>query len=305
MDPRAGTALIALVAGAAIGLVRAPLAGMHQRIKETSEVYTLPPPQQLVRLSLGYRSALADVLWSYVMVSQGIHTQERRRFDNLTHLYDAINELEPTYREPYLFADALITFQVTKTPHEEVLLTRSILERGMRNRPLDGGLWLAAGEFIAYIAPASYLTDPAEQAEWRMAGARILARTAEIGGSDPTIAWRAVGGASILRRAGEREAAVRFLQRTLAITDDPELKDKIRAQLFALHRDQLFPRLEQGVYDLRHGDLPFVSRMEYLVLGPPRDPALCAGPAHERDPDCAPTWHEWEQLSDEAGEADR
>jgi hypothetical protein len=175
----------------------------------------------------------------------------------------------------------------------------------MESRPLDGGLWLAAGEFIAYIAPGSYLKDPAEQAEWRLDGARVLAHAAEIGGNDVNIAWRALGGASILRRAGEQEAAVRFLQRTLAVTDDPELKDKIRAQLVALHRDQLFPRLEQGVHEIRHGDLPFVSRMEYMVLGPPRDPARCAGPAHDRDPACAPTWQAWEQRSEEAEEAER
>ena len=40
-------------------------------------------------------------------------------------------------------------------------------------------------------------------------------------------------------------------------------------------------------------DLPFVSKTAILVLGPPRDPAYCAGGAHADEPRCAPTWRAW------------
>jgi hypothetical protein len=286
-----------------ITLVRGPLTATHRRVKETSDVYGLPPPPQLAVLSLGYRSALADMLWAYVLVSQGLHTEQRRRFDNLVHLLDAINELEPTYRDPYLFADALITFQTKATPHDEVVATRVILERGTKNRPLDGEVWLVAGEFVAFIAPGSYLTDPAEQAAWRIDGSRMLARAAELGGNNSNIAWQAIGGASILSGAGERDAAIRFLRRTLAVTDDRDLQFQIEAQLGRLlgeERDDILRRLESGIHDVRHQDLPFVARIEYMLLGPPRDPAYCAGPAHAGELACSPTWRAWEERSEEA-----
>ncbi|WP_437539349.1 hypothetical protein WME79_23920 [Sorangium sp. So ce726] len=91
---------LSAAAAVAIGSVRAPAADLEQRVAETSDVYVLPPTDEVVRLSLGYRSALADLLWSHVLVSQGLHTMERRRFENLTLLLDAINALDPTFRDP-------------------------------------------------------------------------------------------------------------------------------------------------------------------------------------------------------------
>lgn len=292
-----------LAAALVIALVRGPLAATHHRVKETADVYGLPPPRELVALSLGYRSALADLLWAHVLVSQGLHNEEHRRFGNLVRLLDSINELEPTYRNPYIYADALITFQAAETPRDEVVAARAIMERGTKARPLDGDIWLAAGEFVAFVAPGTYLTDPAEQAQWRIDGARMLARAAELGGGNASISWQALGGANLLSRNGERDAAIRFLRRTLAVTDDRELKDKIEAQLKRLlfeERDDIFHRLEEGVREVRHDDLPQVSRMEYMIVGPPRDPAYCAGTAHTGEPACATSWREWEERSEEA-----
>jgi hypothetical protein len=304
-----GRTLGLVLAGAlGIALARGPLAATHHRVKETADLYALPPPRELVVLSLGYRSALADLLWAHVLVSQGLHNEEHRRFDNLIRLLEAINELEPTYRDPYLFADALITFQAKETPREEVLAARAIMERGMANRPLDADLWLAAGEFVAFVSPGTYLTDPAEQAQWRIDGARMLARAAELGGDNANISWQALGGAGILSRAGQRDAAVRFLRRTLAVTDDPELKEKVELQLGKLlddEREDAFHRVEAGIRAVHDRELPQVTkRSEYMLLGPPRDPAYCAGATHAAETACATTWREWEERSEEAHRLD-
>jgi hypothetical protein len=294
---------LALAAALVIALVRGPLAATHHRLKESSDVYTLPPERELIVLSLGYRSALADLLWAHVLVSQGLHNEAQRRFGNLIPLLRAINGLEPTYRDPYLFADALITFQANETPRDEVLAAREIMERGMANRPLDADLWLAAGEFVGFVAPGTYLTDPAEQARWRVEGARMLAHAAELSGDNASIGWQALGGASLLSRAGERDAAIRFLRRSLAVTDDPELKQKLEAhlgKLLADARDDVFHRLDVGIRAVHGRDLPQIKRRsEYVVLGPPRDPAYCAGAMHAGEAACAASWQEWEERSEE------
>lgn len=291
------TAALALAAAVAIASVRAPAADTAERVKETSDVYVLPPPDQVVTLSLGYRSALADLLWAHVLVSQGLHTVERRRFENLTLLLDAINALDPTFRDPYLFADALITFQASETPHEEILKAREILERGVKYRPLDGEIWLSLGQFVAFIVPAAYLTDPEEKARWRLEGAEYLARAVELGGADSNIGWQALGGAGILGRAGERDAQIRFLQRTVAVTDDEELKAKAKAQLNVLLGEQeaeAYRHRLEAFKKLMRRDLPFIRRRStLLVLGPPRDPAMCAGATHADEARCARTWAEW------------
>jgi len=177
--------VVALLVAAAIGLVgnvRASLAETHKRVKDTGNVYLLPPPSQVKALSLGYDAAVADMLWAHTLVAQGIHLQERRRFTNITRLYDAINELDPTWRTPYRLADALITLQSAAIGFEEVSATRRILERGIQNRPLDAELWLNLGQFVAFIAPSSYLDDHPELIPtWRDEGLRYLERAAELG----------------------------------------------------------------------------------------------------------------------------
>ncbi|AKT41055.1 hypothetical protein [Chondromyces crocatus] len=296
------TAAIVAAAVAAIGLVRAPAAEAEQRVKATTDVPLLPPPEQTVRLSMGYRAALADLLWSHVLVAQGLRVSERRRFDTLTMLLDTINELDPTFRDPYLFADALITFQASETPHEEVVKAREIMERGVKHLPLDGELWLVLGQFVAFIAPAGYLKDDAEKQRWRIEGAHYLARAAELGGGNASVSWQALGGANILGRAGQREAQIRFLQRTLAVTDDEEMQQRLRAQLEQLRgqeaADGYMRRSARFNEQWRH-DLPFVGKTTLLVLGPPYDAAYCSGDDHRQEARCATTWKTWAQRVDE------
>jgi hypothetical protein len=287
---------LVLASAAAIGAVRGPLASVHQRVKEQSDVYVLPPPEQVVTLSLGYRSALLDLLWAHVLVSQGLHTFERRRFENLSLFLDSINELEPTFREPYLLADALYTFQGFAPSHAEVLKARAVMERGSRELPYDGQIWLSLGQFVAFIAPGSYLTDEAEAEQWRLDGARMLARAAELGGENANITWQTLGAARIFRRAGERDAEIRLRLRALAVTDDPELQERLRRELGKLlseEQKEVSIDLDRRLVDLWQRDLPFIPRPMMLLLGPPVEPARCAGPGHDRDPACAFTWRSW------------
>jgi hypothetical protein len=291
-----GTVVAVAIAATGIAFTRAPAAATVQHVKETSDVYVLPPTEYLGLLSLGYRAALADGLWAQVLVSQGLHMAAHRRFTNLTHLIDAINELDPEFRPPYLMADALFTFQSGETPHEEVLKAREVLERGTRVRPLDGEIWLNAGEFTAFIAPGSYLKEPAEQASWRTDGARMLARAAELGAENADVSWRALGGAGIFMRAGERDAAIRLLQRTLAVTDDEELREKIQGQLAKLLGEEMaaaYRSRNRAFHEIWGRDLTFVSKTRLLLLGPPPDPARCAGGSHRDEPRCATTWRTW------------
>jgi hypothetical protein len=287
---------LVLASAAAIGSVRGTLADVHQQVKEESDVYVLPPPDQVVKLSLGYRSALTDLLWAHVLVSQGLHTQERRRFENLSLFLDSINELEPTFREPYLLADALFTFQGFAPSHDEVLKARAVMERGSRELPLDADIWLVLGQFVAFIGPGTYLTDENEQQAWRIEGARMLARAAELGGENANITWQTLGAAGIFHRAGERDAEIRLRLRALAVTDDPELKDRLLRELGKLlseEQKEISIDLDKKLVDLWQRDLPFVSRGAMLLLGPPVEPARCAGPGHDRDPACAFTWRSW------------
>lgn len=302
-------ALASLAVGAAaLGVVaglRGRLFDEHRRVHETSEVYTLPPPDELVALSLGHRSALADYLWANLLVAQGLRMQERRRFETICDHFDAINALDPTFRDPYLHVDALVTIQVGQTSFDEVVRARRILERGAEARPDDAEVWLNLGQFVAYIAPAGLIPDPEVKKRWRKEGAEYLARAAELGAENANVSWQAIGGATILKRAGEREAAIRFLERTLAVTEDPELRADVQQRLFTLLDEKArdAAAVRRGLYEhVVARDVTVRSTTERLVLGPPRHVFACVGrgPEHAAQPvlACATSWRDWAAAVD-------
>ncbi|MFO0587671.1 MAG: hypothetical protein U0441_09030 [Polyangiaceae bacterium] len=304
----------------AIGLIavsRAPAAATNYHVKQKEDVYTLPPPAVVDVLSLGHRAAAADYLWATVLVEQGLHTQEKRRYDNLPYLIDTINALDPTFRDPYMLVEALTVFQTGGATHEDLLRAREILERGARNLPNDAEVLSAAGSFIGLMAPSSYLTDPAEKERWTVAGAELLARAAELGDDKKRIGWQALGGYNLLRKTGRHREAVQFLQRALAGTDDEELRERIKGTLDKLAQtDQAlekgeqrramvaFRRRQDRFDEIWRKTYALASRTATLVMGPPYDPAFCAGGAHRDDARCALDWAGWAARL-EAEEASR
>jgi tetratricopeptide (TPR) repeat protein len=301
-DKRLAIGLV-VIAGLCIFSVRSRVADAHAHAKEASDINLLPPPKEVAVMSMGYRAALADVLWAQVLVSQGLRTIDRRRYDTVADLIDTINELDPEFRDTYLWSDALINLQVTEAQREDLDRTRIILERGTRNRPLDPDVWRTAGQFVAFTGPGTLVKDPKEREVWRSDGAKMLARAAEIGGDLGYAGWSAVASASILSRNGERDASIRLIQRTLAVTEDDELRDRLQRQLAALVGEQkvdAYKRRQMELLELSRNDIPFVGKTTLHILGPPFEPAYCAGGKPDTDKRCAITWKAWAAADENA-----
>lgn len=286
----ASLALIAL-SGVAVHRLQVPLAASFAATKVKNDVYALPPSEQLVVMSLGYRSALADVIFAQVLVSAGIHVQERRRFEFVGNYLEAVNELDPQFAAPYRMADALITLQAKAVGPKEYRQARRILERGMKELPFDQALWASAGQFLAYLGP-TVLEDPQELNEWKLAGGRALARACELVGSNENIPYQCVVAAGILTGTGAEAASRQFLERMLIINDDPEIRKLAAALLQKAVGAEARARFQarQEAFKKEWGsDLPFVSRGAMLAIGPRWDTAACAGSGHE----CATSWRAW------------
>jgi hypothetical protein len=287
-----------LAAGAGITTLRAPLVKNFSRVRETSDVYALPEPEQVVVLSLGYRAALADYLFAHVLVWHGLHFQQKRRLDFAAEYLDAMSALDPTFRDPYYFGDTLIAIQPIKPRREDYVRARRLLERGMAARPFDTELWLSSGQFMAYVA-APWLEDPKEQAEWRLAGARRLARACELVDSNENIPYHCITAARLFEKAGEREAKINFLERFLVVNDNEELRElaekTLALELGARSEERKALRSEEIRVAWR-ADLPFITLTKALVLSPAFDPADCAGGREGRA--CATSWAAWRIRAD-------
>jgi tetratricopeptide (TPR) repeat protein len=289
-----GTLLLVVVACAAlvlIQLLRPELADRYQSARAKSDVLMLPSGEQVLVGSLGYRAALADFIFAHVLVSYGLHLKEKRRFEFIAHYLDVASTLDPKFRSPYYYADTLITMQAKASTRADYDAARRLLERGLKERPYDTELWLVAGQFMAYIAP-QYLTDEKAREEYRLAGAKILARTCELVGHNENIPYHCITAASLLDKAGDRDAMVRFLERAVNVIDDPALQKVALAYLEKAQGESARERAAQRREALDHAwksDLLFVSRNKALVLGPGFDPAECAGDAEG----CVTSWREW------------
>jgi len=94
----AGLVFVASVAG--VSVVRPKLAETLNGTKEAEEIYTLPPPEALPVVSLGYRSALADVLFTKAIIAHAQHAERKQRYDAVADYLEAIIALDPNLVAP-------------------------------------------------------------------------------------------------------------------------------------------------------------------------------------------------------------
>jgi hypothetical protein len=269
------------------------LARTTHALREGSDVYAFPPPAQLRAATFGWTSAAADLLWSKLLVEYGTHGAEHRDFTEVPNYVDAILELEPGYQPVYQYVDTMLAFRPIKGTEADARRARAYLERGTRERPNDSALWLKYGEFLAYLAP-SFLHDEAERDVWRREGAAAVSHAVELG-ADPD---RAIAAASMMTRAGQTEAAIHALENAYAFTEHPAMAaehEAIGRKLEALHASRALDaeRAARRAIDERwQREMPFLSRDQYLLLGPIVNPARCAGVAASHLPECNREWGE-------------
>ena len=279
-----------------VSRARLPLNATFQTTRARSDVFTLPPSNQLVVMSLGYRSALADLIFAHVLVSSGIHFHEKRAFDLASNYLDAVIALDPKFEAPYRMADGLITLQAKAVSVDAYRQARRILERGMAEFPYSQALWASAGQFLAYLGPTGEIAGQ-ELQDWKLAGGRALARACELVGSNEPPPNQCIVAAGLLTKAGETAAARQFVERMLLLNQDPRVREVMNALLekavSADERERM--RLRREAFQREWAqDLPFASRGALLTIGPSWDSALCASPnAH-----CSTSWRAWAATLD-------
>ncbi len=283
------TALGIIAMGVAgVALTQPGLARSIHAAKAREDVYLFPPPAELEVATLGYRAAFVDMLWVKLRIEYGMHFVEQRPFPDAPHYVDALLGLEPDFAPVYKYVDTMLCYHAGVGTSEDAHATRAYLERGLKARPDDHEVWLHYGQFLAFMG-ASYLTDQAEIERWRVDGAAALARAVELG-DDPD---RSIAAANLLSSHGERDAAVRALERAYSLTDDETSREGIAKKLATLQADDVRDRAVDDVQYIERTwrqHWAFLPRSAALVLGPSVDATLCVGSAASRDPACARDW---------------
>ena len=190
----------------------------------------LPPPSQLRAMSLGYRTVGADLVWAKLVVEHGLRLQEKRQFPELPQYIEGIIALDPDHPDPLPIPRHSPHLQ-TRGRYGRRRAPRSPLPRtgGERRTRTTPRFWLQYGQFLAFLSP-SFLKDPAETEQWKKT-AQWRSRMRSSSGRIP-IEVSAVS--TILTKAGERASAIKSLERSFALTDDPETRRQILIKLATL-----------------------------------------------------------------------
>lgn len=282
-----GLVVAASIAG--IVLTQAPLAAASADLKVKSDIFYLPPPAQLKRMTLGYDAAACDVLWAKLLVEYGRHWSEKRELghDDTVRFLDGLLALDPDFPPLYRYVDTLLVYRPLKGDRADAIAARRYLEEGTRLHPRDPNVWLHYGEFVSFLGFG--WVEESEREEWRRTGALAMVHAVELGAKED----RTLAAVSLLNEAGEHEAARRALERAYAVADDEETRASLRVQLDRLdasaHADERDRKL-LFVERRRSKTMPFVSPAQFLLLGPPKKPLACIGPGSSARTDCPPDW---------------
>ena len=288
-----------LVGVVVIAQVREPLVERHAQGGAGEEVSMLLSPQHSIALSLGHREALGDYLFASLLVEYGLSFQKKHNFEATYNYLDTITTLAPKFDKPYLLADTLLTMRPEKPSVDDYVGTRRIQERGLAELPYEAELWSNAGQFAVYLAPPQLPPDLAK--DFRASGTRALARACELASDNASIPYHCIAAAGMLNRAGEREAMVQMLTRTLAVNDDPEIQQRALAYLGAAADERLrerYARRNAALEKEWKATLPQAKRALLSVLGPGPKLGSCAGAAASGTPGCYTTWREWGDAMD-------
>lgn len=282
------TAIFAGIGALGVARMQPHLAWTVHEVKAREDVYALPPPRELKAMTLGYHAAVVDQLWAKLLVDYGIHWAEHRDFAHVDNYIEAIFALEKDYAPLYHYVSTLLIYRPIRGYEIDARKARAYLEQGTRERPDDWHVWLDYGEYIGYLGP-SWLPSEAERQQWRHDGAVAIAHAVELGASPD----RSIDVASTLHRFGERDAEIRELRRGYALTDDADRRSQILARLQSLEAAGEREEVEDDLKTIEgewRASYTFLSRGEFLSIGPTVDPLKCAGPSAAASKECARDW---------------
>jgi tetratricopeptide (TPR) repeat protein len=221
------------------------------------DVAIVPSPGMARWLSLGHPTLLANLLWLRTVQYIGEPRADERGWDRLLPLLETVTDLDPGHGYAYQVGGVVLG-SVGRTAE-----SNAILEKGTRNVP------------DRYILPylrafnAFYYDD-----DWAAAGrfAEISARTP---GAPPHVRQNVL---TYYVKGKRADAAVAFLEQSLAEAKDPDTRKAVEGQLAQARLEQAVARLDDAVDEWRRRYLtgPIGLRQlvdEGLVSEVPPDPA--------------------------------
>jgi hypothetical protein len=152
-----------------------------------------------------------------------------------------------------------------------VLLSSHFLQEGVKHFPADWEL--------AFMLGCNYLfelrtDDPQKKEAWRRQGAEWIRHAAIVGGAPP---WVPLLAATIMRKEGQEEAAVRHLEEVYLTTQDERTREEVKNRLVALKAKLDFAKEERernAFLKAWKETLPYVPPDLFVIIGARPSPRM-------------------------------
>lgn len=226
---RTSTALVvavALATGAGAVAVRERVSAERGSMPDDADVLYVPQSQYLRPMSLGFREALADLLWVRALVFTGVslgHTDVRavRRYAG------AISGLAPRFARVYQWGGVTAVYSGSRVTRDEVDVAIEIYREGVREFPEDHTLLYGLGMLLTHQVPSTPGYGADERAAARQEGIQLIRQAAAFG-ADPLVRQYA---ATLVSEHAESALARQFLEAELAQARDADYRRMLRKKL--------------------------------------------------------------------------
>jgi hypothetical protein len=222
---------LALVLTATLALlVHDVLRDRRDEFPADADVLYVPPPEHLEPMSLGYREALADILWvrALVFTGQRIGTAD---VGAVTRYAEAVTGLSPRFHQAYIWGGVTPIYggggDITRD-----MVDRSIgtYRRGIEYFPESHKLLYAYGMLLTVQVSSTPGYTEEEEARFAEEGIEMIRRAAAFG-ADPLVRQYAT---TLLTEHATEQMARQFLETQLATAEDEDYRRMLRRKLEAL-----------------------------------------------------------------------
>lgn len=273
-----------VLAVAAFAATAAIAGTFHERVIERREAFPpdldvlyVPPPGHLESMSVGYREALADLIWVRALIFSGSRIGDHD-LDAVSRYVDAITSLAPKFHRAYVWGGITMIYggaKVVTRPMVERAIT--VYRRGLNAFPESHELHYAFGMLLTNQVTSTPGYSDEEKKQARREGAEHIRKAAAFG-ADPLVRQYA---STLITDHATDQMAIAFLESELAQAQNEDYRTMLRVKLDRLNATasvDAVDTIREAFFAELVTQKPYMSDSLYAVIrdeaSPPADPAV-------------------------------
>jgi hypothetical protein len=236
----------------------------RDRFPRDQDVLYLPPANQLGPMSLGYREALADLIWIRAVIFTGDRAGGANYAWIMQYL-EAINTLAPGFRRPYAWGGVVVVYSGQAIDRPMIDRAIGLYRRGLELFPEDHELLFALGMLLTRDVQMLPGYEPAEREAAMQEGAMLIRRAAAFG-APPLVRQLA---ATLVSENATDQLAIQFLEGQLLQAEDEAHRRMLERKLEVLIGEagiESIERLRDEFEAERKQQFPYVPPDLYVLV---------------------------------------